>query len=496
MRLDGSQLARLIAQKEITAKEIIELSLQRLNEVNDALNAVTYVRPKKAIAELKELTKAESNSFNGVPIFLKDGSQSIKGEPTTSGSKLLEGQRAPHTSYFVDRLYRAGCISLGSTTTPEFALKNITEAKVHGPTRNPWNTSYSPGGSSGGAAALVASGVVPIAGASDGGGSIRIPASFSGLVGLKPTRGRTPVGPRYGRMWHGAAIDFVLTRSTRDAARCLDHLQVLQDHAAFQTPLYPGRYEEAMEAPLSKSLRVAFTTTSPVGTPVSNDAKMAVEKLAKWLEAQGHHVEEADNGIDGKQLMRDYYLMNSGEIAAFISRFEKMSGKMIAADDVEIETWLLYRAGQNVSAAQFSLSLASWDDAAEKMATFHQTYDLYISPATAFSAPEIGELTMPEDEALRLREEIECLDADGQQQLIYDMFLPSLTYTPFTQLANLTGQPAISVPIHLTSENLPLGVQVMAKKGSEHLLLNIAYHLEQSELWIKSDQLIDQFLKK
>lgn len=480
IQLDGTDIAYFIAKKEMTKEEIIELSFQQLEKVNNDLNAVTATRKERVFEEIK----TARGLFNGVPLFLKDLSQAIEGDRSTGGAKLLANSVADSTSNFAKKIQQTGCSILGYSTTPEFGLKNITESKLHGPTRNPWNSEYSPGGSSGGAAALVASGVVPIAGASDGGGSIRIPASFCSLVGLKPTRGRTPVGPGHGRQWHGAAIHFVLTKSVRDCAAMLSKLQVVQQEAAFQTPLFPGRYEEEMKRDFSKRLKIGFNCRSPVGTPVSEEAKRAVEKVVNWLEDQGHFVEEVDPGIEGIQLMRDYYLMNSGEMAALILQLERELGRKITANDVEIETWLLHQAGQHVSAAEFTISIASWDHAAEKMARLHENYDFYITPATAYPAPKVGELTHRKEKEVELREEIEKLNPKDQQQLIYDMFLPSLTYTPFTQLANLTGQPAISLPVHLTEEGLPLGVQVIAPKGHEHRLLQLAYQLEQSELWV------------
>ena len=479
-KLDAVGMATLIEQNEVTSQDLIKLSLARLQEVNNKINAATYTRENSALQEAKS---PKQSAFNGVPIFLKDISQTIKGEPSTAGAQLLKNQTGFQTSHFVRQLYNAGFISVGNSSTPEFALKNITEPKLHGPTRNPWNTEHSPGGSSGGAAALVAAGVVPIAGASDGGGSIRIPASFTNLVGLKPTRGRTPVGPGTGRNWHGAAIDFVLTKSVRDTARSLDELQIIQPAAAFQVPLFESSYEEAMKNAFKEKFKIGFTTKSPVGTPVSEDAKEAVHKTVKWLEDQGHIIEEVEHQVDGVQLMREYYLMNSGEMAASLRQLSNSLGRSITSQDVEIESWLLYRAGEHVSAADFTESIAAWDVAAEKMAQFHETYQFFITPATAYPAPKIGELTHSEGKQIEWREKIERLNAKEQQELIYEMFLPSLTYTPFTQLANLTGQPAISVPVHKTREGLPLGIQIMAGKGEEHHLLKIAYQLEQSPIW-------------
>lgn len=481
IQLDGVGLAELIANQEVTKEEVLDASFEQLEKVNPMLNAMTYVRKEKAYEEMNEIT---DGAFAGVPTALKDISQTVKGEPSTGGARLMKDVLAPQTAHFTKKLLDTGLVSIGNTATPEFALKNITESKLHGPTRNPWNENHSSGGSSGGAAALVASGVVPIAGASDGGGSIRIPATFSGLFGLKPTRGRTPVGPGAGRNWQGASIDFVLTKSVRDSARMLDHLQVVQQHAAFQTPLYEGSYEETARTPFQKPLKIGFTTESPVGTPVSRDAKEAVLKLVKWLEEQGHEVEETTNGVNERALMNHYFLMNSGEMATVIAQMENAMGRELTAQDVEVETWLLGQAGKNVSAAAFSNSLVAWDMAAEQMATFHETYDFYVTPAASYGAPEIGELTPSDEKAAHLIEQMNAKTPAAQQEFIYEMFLPSITYTPYTPLANLTGQPAMSVPVHMTKEHLPMGVQVIAAKGSDERLLQIAHQLEQSDIWV------------
>ncbi|MFC4023281.1 amidase [Oceanobacillus longus] len=484
LKMDATEMANLIKEKEITAKELMETAFKQLEKVNPSLNVVTHTRREKALEEAERIS-IDAAPFNGVPMLLKNISQSLEGEPITSGSKLLQGNHAKYDSYFVKKFRDAGFHFMGHTNAPEFGLKNITEPEMYGPTRNPWNTEYSPGGSSGGAAAAIASGIVPMAGASDGGGSIRIPASFTGLFGLKPTRGRTPVGPGYGRQWQGASINFALSRSVRDSAAMLDILQVVQPEAAFQTPLFPRSYTDAMIEDIQRPLSIGFSKMSPVGTPVSEDAKIAVEKTVRWLEAQGHVIEEVDNHVDGSQLMKDYYLMNSGEMNATIIGLERALGRKITADDIEIESWILHQAGKSVSAAAYADSLASWDTAAEKMANFHRIYDFYITPATAYTAPKVGELTHEKQEQEKLRSKMKEMKTVAEQQaLIYDMFLPSLTYTPFSQLANLTGQPAMSVPVHLSEEGLPLGVQVIAQKGEEHRLLQLANKIEQSGLWV------------
>ncbi len=482
MSLDGIGLAQLVKEKEVSPTELVETAFERLEEVNPTLNAVIQTRKEKVLQETKDL-RIDEQAFAGVPIVLKDISQAVKGERLTSGSKLFLNHIAKQDSNLVAKLRKAGFLFLGHTNTPEFGLKNITEPEVHGATRNPWNTEYSPGGSSGGSAASIASGIVPIAGASDGGGSIRIPASFTGLFGLKPTRGRTPVGPGVGRQWQGASIDFALTRSVRDSAALLDLLQTVQQEAAYQTPLYNGSYFELVKKPKKQKFRIAFTTESPVGTPVSEEARQAVFKTVKWLEEQGHEVEEKANDVDGIRLMENYYIMNCGEISGMVDSMEEALGRPITVNDMEIVAWVLTVAGKSVTASDYTRSLEEWDIAAAQMANFHQTYDLYVTPATANEAPKVGELTHTEQEIAELLK-VHDLSKNEQQKLVYDMFEASLTYTPFTQLANLTGQPAMSVPVHLTKAGLPLGVQVMAPKGKEDWLLQLAAEIEQSDLWI------------
>ncbi|WP_211750152.1 amidase [Paenibacillus sp. Marseille-Q4541] len=479
---DAVGLAQLVRDREISPAELVQTAIHQVDKHNPKVNAVVHTRFEKALEEAKQVSIMEQ-PFAGIPILLKDISQAIGGEPLTSGSRLFKKHTPLYDSHFVAKLRKAGFIPIGHTNTPEFGLKNITEPKLHGPARNPWNVEHSPGGSSGGSAAAVASGMVPIAGASDGGGSIRIPASFSGLFGLKPTRGRTPVGPGVGRQWQGASIDFALSKTVRDSAALLDVLQVLQNEAAFQVPLYPGRFLEDMYRPLERKYRIAYTTASPVGTPVSEDAKEAVHKLVRFLESEGHEIEEKLSPVNGVRLMENYYMMNSGEMAAMVLGMERGLGRSITADDIEIEGWVLLEAGRKLSAAEFVHSLAEWDVAAAQMSTIYDRYDFYITPTNAHPAPHVGELT-PGPEQIQHLLSVSDLSKTKQQELIYEMFLPSLTYTPFTQLANLTGNPAMSMPIHLSKSGLPVGVQVMAAKGHENELFTLASLLENSSLWV------------
>lgn len=228
-------------------------------------------------------------------------------------------------------------------------------------------------------------------------------------------------------------------------------------------------------------MRIAYSVESPVGTKVSEEAKQAVQQTVKWLSDQGHQVEEAKPAIDGIHLMQQYYVMNSGEMSALFTSLNRSLGRPVNPEETDIVAWVLAEAGKNVTAAAYTESLDAWDMAAAQMASFHQTYDLYVTPATAYSAPKVGELMHSKEEITELLR-VSSLSMQAQQDLIYDMFLKSLTYTPFTQLANLTGQPSMSVPVHLTEAGMPLGVQVTAPKGKEDWLLRLAAEMETSSI--------------
>lgn len=481
---DGLGLAELVKKKEVHPKELVEEAITQIETKNPALNAVIHKMYEQARNTAdKELTGA----FAGVPMLLKDITQEIKGEPLTAGSRSLQAYQAKADSEYTRRLKEAGVVILGQTNVPEFALVAVTEPTHYGATKNPWNPFYTPGGSSGGSAAAVASGIVPIAGANDGGGSIRIPAAYCGLFGLKPTRGRTPVGPTYGRAWQGASVEHVLTKSVRDSAAMLDELRIHEKSAAFYAPPFEGNYLRACHTPLGQKLRIAYTTKSPIGTKLHPECESAVLKAAKMLEGMGHIVEEKEVPVDGQKIARSYLTMYFGETAAILTSLEETLGRKATMNDVEASTWLLGMLGRATTAEEFVLGLREWDKAAFQMECFHETYDMYVTPTTAFPPAKIGELEPTTSERLlmgtvsrlglgSLLKRVGIVDQIAQKNLMR---------TPFTQLANLTGQPAMSLPLHRTSEGLPIGVQVMAAKGREDLLLQLAGEVEQSEHWLK-----------
>ncbi len=483
-KYDGLGLAGLVKNKEVSPRELVELAIKEIERFNPAINAVVHKMYDEALRRA-ELLPLEGD-FAGVPMLLKDMYQEVKGEPMTFGSRLYEANRAAEDSFYVRQLRKAGLLFLGYTNVPEFALMAVTEPKHRGPTRNPWNTDVTPGGSSGGSAAAVAAGMAPLAGASDGGGSIRIPAAYCGLFGLKPTRGRTPVGPQASRHWQGASVTHVLTKTVRDSAAILDNLVMEEKGRAFLPPAFAGRYLDSLQAPLKKPLSIAYSVASPLGTEVEAECRDAVLETVRILEDMGHHVIEKSAPVNGKAIARSYIMMYFGEVGAELLSVESMLGRKARAQDVEPTTWLLGVLGRSTSAAQFVLSLREWDKAAVQMEEFHEKYDLYVTPTTAMLPARIGELDLKSSERALIR----AVDKFGVAKLLQKIGLvdtlvqTSLKRTPFTQLANLTGQPAMSVPMHITNQGLPVGVQMMAARGKEDLLLRVAALLEQSPHWI------------
>lgn len=471
MRQPAYRLAQLVRDHEVSATDLVNTAYQQIDRLNPDLNAVITTRHQQALGEAAQL-KDTGQPFLGVPILLKGLGQSLAGEPSTNANRLFQDYRATITSNYTRRLQAAGFIIIGQTNFPEFGFKNVTDSQMYGDAKNPFNTAYSPGGSSGGAASALASGMVPIASASDGGGSIRIPASWSGLIGLKPTRGRMPMGPSDWRSWQGASINFALTRSVTDTALFLESMQALQAAAVFQVPLIKAGLVQRLNQP-DRQLKIGYLTQSPVGTPVDSEAQQAVLAAVDFLRQAGWTVEEINWPTNGDALIRSYYTMNAGETAHMFQKIEAAIGRSVTRDDMELLTWALYQTGKQISAVDYIDALSTWDQAAAQWAQLHESYPLVLCPTTATAAISLNE-QLVSDENLALMKRIDELAPQAQRELIYDQWLPSLTHSPFTQQANLTGEPAISLPTHLTKAGLPIGIQLTAAKGQEELLLQIA----------------------
>lgn len=473
---DATYWVNLLKNKEISHQELIHDISQKVDKENPDLKALVTFSPEIAIQESKQREHLLDTSFAGLPVPLKILGQNKKGWLDSSASVLFKDYRAASSDLFVQKVEQIGLIPLGQTNSPEFGFKNVTDPDVHGVTKNPWNLAHSPGGSSGGAASAVASGMFPLAMASDGGGSIRIPASFCGLIGLKPSRGMMPVGPNSWRGWQGASISFGLTVSIRDTQRLFDTLKGIHPVAAYQPVL-------SNTVQVKRPLKIAYCLESPVNSPVSSEAQIALEKTLKQLEQLGHQVEAIEYPIDGIRLIRSYYAMNGGETAAMFNQIEQNLSRKMTIDDMELMSWGIYQYGKKLSAADYIESLQIWDQTAYQMEQLFDSYDLFISPTTATTAPKIDKPLVSNAIKEQLRDS-QALGRTQAAKLIEAMFAKSLALTPYTQLANLTGQPAISLPVHLSNEGLPIGVQLMARRGADQLLLDVARELEKQQFFI------------
>lgn len=479
MMRDGLYWAEQLKKKTISFEELLTMINQQMKQKNSQVNALVTFTEEDARKQFNKNQKLDETPFAGLPIPLKMLGQDKEGWLSTSANRLLKTNRAQTTSHFVERLEKAGLIPIGQTNAPEFGFKNVTDSILYGDTRNSWDLTRSAGGSSGGAAASVASGMFPIAAASDGGGSIRIPASFNGLIGLKPTRGTIPVGPSGFRAWQGAAISFALTVSMRDTETLFYALRGIETAAPYQAPKIEWSHTTSAN---KKRLKVGFLTASPVAGKVSEDAILAVKNAGIFLSAQGHIVEELSLPTDGRLLMQTYYHMNGAETAAMIEDLAYSVGRPIRKGDMELMSWGLYQYGLKQSAASYIHNLNVWDQAAAQMERLFENYDLILSPTTAYPAPKISEDL--QSEAIRNQlEQIQDYSVNKAGDLIYQMFDKSLQLSPFTQLANLTGQPAISLPTHITNESLPLGIQFMAAKGREDLLFEVGKLFEENQMF-------------
>jgi Asp-tRNA(Asn)/Glu-tRNA(Gln) amidotransferase A subunit family amidase len=460
-REDGLGLAELVRRREVSAKELLDAAIARVEALNPTLNAV--------VARLYDAARAAIEAglprgpFSGVPYLLKDIGALHAGAVTSAGSRAFADAVADHDSEITARLKRAGLVIFGKTNTPELGIATSTEPRLFGPTRNPWNLGYSAGGSSGGAAAAVASGMLPMAHASDGGGSIRIPASCCGLFGLKPTRARNPMGPDVGEGWSGASVAHAITRTVRDSAALLDATAGPDVGDPYWAPPPAGPFlAEVGRDP--GPLRVALATTPWNGRHVDAECAEAATAAARLCERLGHRVEEARPEIDAEALAHAQRVVVAANVRSALDLRGAARGRPITEEDVEPETWRRVLDAARFTAADYARSILVIHRAGRAVGRFFARHDVLITPTMACTPYPLGVLDMSSD------------DVDG----FYEALLRSIA---FTSLFNASGNPAMSVPLAWSRDGLPIGVQFVAPFGDEALLFRLAAQLEAARPW-------------
>lgn len=458
--LDATALAELMARKELDPQELLETTIARIEAENPKLNAVVHKTYEEARARLKQ---GVTGPLAGVPFLLKDLLATLEGTPQTAGSQFLAGVPSPHDSELVKRYKKAGLLILGKTNVPEFGILPTTESAHLGPCHNPWKLSHTPGGSSGGSAAAVAAGLVPIAHGNDGGGSIRIPASCCGLFGLKPTRSRTPLGPDYGDVMSGLGVEHVLTRSVRDSALLLD-CTLGPDPGAPYFPPPPERpyCEEVQKDP--GQLHIALLLEAPTQVPVHRDCKQAVEETAKLCEQLGHAVEPLELHFEAETLFQSFLTVYAAGTAWSIKAAAEATGKKATPEQFEPLTWALYEMSEQHTAGDYLLALQKIQKLAREVARTFETFDLLLTPVLAEPPLPLRSFASPKDSPLA-------------------GLMRAASFAPFTPIANITGQPAMSLPLFWNREGLPIGSHFVGRYGDEATLFRLAAQLESARPW-------------
>jgi amidase len=456
--LDATGLAAAIREGELTAREAVEQALARIDERNETLNAVTE---QCADAALAQVETGVSGPFAGVPFVTKDLGVDVAGLRSTGGSRLRADVVAMTDSLIVERYRAAGLVIVGSTNSPELGRSASTEPVLHGPTRNPYDLSRSPGGSSGGTAAAVAAGIVPAGHGNDGGGSIRIPASACGLVGLKPSRGRTPSLPRLTAFAYPLGINHALTRTVRDSAALLDVASGTVPGEAYVAPATGRPYADAVDAAPGR-LRIAWSTATPPGITMDDECVAGTRRTAALLDSLGHDVEETPPPYPIEEVGHAMRVVMTTPIAAEIdARLEEL-GRELREDDLEPFTHVLYGFGKATSGTQYVAALQAVERAGLRLGPFFEDHDVLLTPTLPVAPPPLGLLDT----------------TDPQAMYTHAAAIPALT-----SFCNVTGQPAISLPLEHFADCLPMGMQLVAALGREDLLLALAGQLEQAQPW-------------
>jgi amidase len=468
-KMDATAQAELVRDGEASPAELVDAAIERMEQVNPELNAVIHDLSEEG----RELAAGDvpDGPFKGVPFLLKDIGATLAGQPFHLGSTLLKEAdfRAPVDTFLAQRFRDAGLITIGKTNVPEFGIVATTESKAYGPARNPWDTSRSTGGSSGGSAAAVAAGIVPFAHANDGGGSIRIPASNNGLVGLKTTRQRTTEGPILGENMGGLTVELCVSRSVRDTARLLDAVHGAVPGDPYTAPQPTRPYVEELTDE-STGLRVGMTAGTTLDVEVDEDCIEAMGTAAKLIESLGHEVSDSSfldflpPPGEGPDLQDSFITRYAAGQASTLAQLGMVLGREITADDVEPLTWALAEIGRERNSGRYLLDLGLHHGVSRIIAAwFESGYDLLITPTMAEVPPLLGAIDT---------------SAPG-----LEAFHQCTRSGVFAALFNITGQPAISLPLHWTDDGLPVGAQIVAPFGREDLLLRIAAQIERAQPW-------------
>jgi amidase len=455
---DGTELRRLIAAREVDRVEVRDAALRAIAAVDPHLHAVVS-------GPYEDAFEAPDAPLSGVPFAVKDTLPEA-GRSLGFGSRLLEGYIARRDATLAERFRDAGLVSLVRSATPEFAFNTDTAPVVHGPTRNPWDVSRSPGGSSGGAAALVASGALPIAHGNDGGGSIRVPAAWCGLVGLKPTRGRVPIGPAVGEAVAGFAHEFALTRTVRDSAALLDVVNGPAPGDRYYVARPPMSFRESLSA-RPRSLRVAFCSSSLFDAAVEPAVRDTVERVAGTLQAMGHEVGEARVEVNEERLRACLETIWSVDLAVLASTFARIGERDASPATVEAASLACVRRGREVSALELDNANSTVNSVSRRWGGFLDEHDLFVCPTAPCTAPASGVPDQADERFDTAAGWIDAVFGSG----------------PFTPIANLTGQPAISLPLGEAGDGMPIGVMLTAQALREDLLLAVSTALEEAMPW-------------
>ena len=464
---DATALAAMVRQREVSAAELVDCAIARIEALNPRLNAVIHTIYDRAKAAAQA---PGEGPFAGVPFLLKDSMGDLAGVPTRQASLFEPPIPKDRNSTLTDRFLAAGLIPLGKTNVPEFALMTTTESRLYGPARNPWNTGHTTGGSSGGSASAVASGMVPVAHANDGGGSIRIPASCCGLVGLKPTRARTSIGPDVADGWGGLEVEHIVSRSVRDAAAMLDATAGPARGDPYCAPPAPPGWLAASTQPPG-TLRIAVIRTCPDGAALHPDCLAAVDRAARLSEELGHRVEEIDPvrawQMDAERFAKvsdSWGAIYASSVVAQIDTIAAQTKQVPSSDNLEAYTLALYAMGKEITGGAYQQAWTFLHLLGREMAEWHADWDVALTPTLAQPPLALGTV-------------------DPQSPDIAATFAVMSAFSPFAAMQNSTGQPALTLPLHWSATGLPIGTQLIGRFGEEVLLLQLAIQLEAAEPW-------------